>query len=203
MKNRKRVVVSFLLVASMLLGIGYALVTDVLEINGSTTVNQSAAEDAFDNDVYFSDAVANPAPGQLTTTNTASIEDGNNDSALFTVNTLQGAGDSATFTFTITNSGDLDALVTPSLAAQGNSTPEYFSITSDWAGQPRTIAAGGSDTYTVTVTLLKTPTSTVHGSFHILLTATAGTTDAPADSTESTESTESTDSTETTEPVAP
>ena len=186
MKNRKRVVVSFLLVACMLIGVGYALVTDVLEINGSTTVNQSAAEDAFDNDVYFSDAVAVLAPGQSTTTNTASIETGNNDSALFTVNSLQGAGDSASFTFTVTNDGDLDALVTPSLAAQGNSTPEYFSITSDWAGQPRTIAAGQSATYTVTVTLIKTPTSTVHGSFHILLTATSGAEDETTDSTETT-----------------
>ena len=34
MKNRKRVVVAFLLVAVMLLGVGYATLTDVLEITG-------------------------------------------------------------------------------------------------------------------------------------------------------------------------
>jgi hypothetical protein len=45
---------------------------------------------------------------------------------------------------------------------------------SDWNAKPKTIAAGSSETYTVTVTLLKTPTESIHGSFHIELTAVAG-----------------------------
>ena len=168
MKNRKTVVVAFLLVAAMLLGVGYAALTDVLDINGSATINQSAAEDAFDMDVYFSAAVANEEG------NTASVNSNDNDKASFTVNTLKGKGDKATFTFTITNNGDVDAEVTPTLGAtDGNSNPEYFAVTSDWNGQAKTIAAGGSMTYTVTIELLKTPTETIHGAFHIELTAVA------------------------------
>ena len=166
MKNRKHVVVAFLLVAAMLLGVGYAALTDVLDITGSADVNQSAAEEAFNEDIYFSAAAANE------TGNTASVNQDNNDKASFTANTLKGKDDTATFTFTIKNDGDVDAQVTPTLnAATGNTKPEYFAITSDWNGAAKTLEAGGSLTYTVTVMLRQTPTETVSGSFLIELTA--------------------------------
>lgn len=163
MKNRKTVVVAFLLIAVMLLGVGYAALTDVLDITGSADVNQSAAEEAFNQDIYFTTAVANQSG------NTASVNADNNDKASFTANTLKGANDTATFTFTITNDGDVDAVVTPAISS--NTNPTYFAISSDWAGQPRNLAAGQSLTYTVTVTLLQTPTETIAGSFVIELTA--------------------------------
>ncbi|MBR5817474.1 MAG: hypothetical protein IKY62_02395 [Clostridia bacterium] len=166
MKNRRNVVVAFLLIAVMLLGVGYAALTDVLDITGSADVNQSAAEEAFNEDVYFTAAVANQ------TGNTASVNADNKDKASFTANTLKGKDDVVTFTFTIVNEGDVAADVTPTLnATAGNTKPEYFEITSDWDGATKTLAAGGSLTYTVTVKLLKTPTESVSGSFLIELTA--------------------------------
>ena len=168
MKRRRTLVISLLLVAALCLGIGYAALSDTLDINGSADVNQSAAEEAFNEDIYFSAAVANQ------TGNTATLDPTDNDMASFAANTLKTKGDQVTFTFTIKNDGDLDALVTPSFASDGNTNPTYFKISSDWAGQARTIKAGQSDTYTVTVELLATPTETIHGSFHIALTATAG-----------------------------
>ena len=176
MKNRKTVVVAFLLVAVMLLGVGYAAISDVLDVNGSADVSLDAAQSAFDEDVYFSKAevlteVKNAEGKDL---NVASISDGDNDQANFTADSLKGAGDYAEFRFTITNASDVDAVVTPTLAADGNSNVEYFDIVSDWAGQPKTIKAGESMTYTVTVTLKKTPTEAAHGAFHIELTAVAG-----------------------------
>lgn len=163
MKNRKLVIVAFLLVAVMLLGVGYAALSDTLDITGSADVNKSAAEEAFNEDIYFSGAVANE------TGNTASINADNNDKASFTANTLKGEGDKATFTFTIVNDGDLDALVTPSISSNTNTT--YFSISSDWQGQPKTIPAGGSLTYTVTIELIGTPQDTISGSCIIELNA--------------------------------
>ena len=169
MRNRRTVVVAFLLVAVLLLGVGYAAVTDVLDINGTADVNQSAAQDAFDEDIYFTGAVAN-MDGDY-----ASVDTNDSDLANFTVNSLNGQGDYATFTFTITNDGDLDAVVTPTLAQDGNTNAEYFRVTSDWNATAKTIAAGENATYTVTVELLKTPTDTIHGAFHIELHAVAGT----------------------------
>ena len=114
MKNRRNVVVAFMLVAVMLLSIGYAALTDTLDITGSADVNQSAAEEAFNEDIYFSAAVANQ------TGNTASVNSDNNDKASFTAKTLKGAGDKATFTFVITNDGDVDAEVTPKISSNTN-----------------------------------------------------------------------------------
>ena len=168
MKKRRTLIISLLLVAALALGIGYAALTDVLDINGTADVNQSAAEEAFNEDVYFSAAVANE------TGNVASVDANDNDMASFTASTLKGKDDVATFTFTITNDGDVDAVVTPTLAEDGNSNTEYFSLVSDWNAQPKTVKAGESMTYTVTVTLLKTPTEAIHGAFHIELTAVAG-----------------------------
>ncbi len=176
MKNRKTVVVAFLLIATMLLGIGYAAISDVLDINGSADVSLDAAQSAFDEDIYFSNAevltVVKNAEGK--DLNVASISDGDNDQANFTADSLKGAGDYAEFRFTITNASDVDAVVTPTLASDGNSNTEYFDIVSDWNGQPKTIEAGKSMTYTVTVTLKKTPTEAAHGAFHIELNAVAG-----------------------------
>ena len=168
MKNRRNVVIAFMIVAVMLLGIGYAALSDTLDITGSADVNQSAAEEAFNEDVYFSAAVANEVG------NTASVNADNNDKASFTANTLKGKGDKVTFTFTIKNDGDVDAVVTPKLnASLGNTNPEYFSITSDWAGESRTLAAHSEITYTLTIELLKTPTETISGSFLVELVAVA------------------------------
>ncbi len=167
MKNRKGLI-SLMLVAVLLLGIGYAALTDTLDITGSADVNQSAAEEAFNEDIYFSAAVANEAG------NTASVNADNNDKASFTAKTLKGKGDKVTFTFTIKNDGDVAATVTPKLnATLGNTNPEYFSLTSDWGGEAKVLAAQSELTYTLTVELLKTPTETVACSFLIELTAVA------------------------------
>ena len=166
MKNRKTVVVAFLLCAVMLLGVGYAALSDTLDINGSADINSTAAEEAFNEDIYFSAAVANQgAP------DTATIASNDPDMASFAANSLQGKDDFTTFTFTIKNAGDVDAIVTPTLAQDGNFNPDYFAVSSDWLGQPKELKAGQEITYTVTVTLLKTPTETIHGSFHIELKA--------------------------------
>ena len=173
MKNRRTVVVAFLLCAVMLLGVGYAALSDTLDITGSVDVNQSAAEEAFNEDVYFSAAVANNIDGTDNAGgNTASVNADNNDKASFTIKSMKGAGDVATFTFTIKNDGDVDANVTPSFnASLGNTNPEYFDIESDWQGATKLLKAGETLTYTVTVTMKKTPTSTIAGSFLIELTA--------------------------------
>ena len=164
MKKRRSVVIAFLLVAALLMGIGYAALTDVLDITGSADINQSAAEEAFEEDIYFTAAVANDG-----LPNTASVNSDNNDKASFSAKNLKGAGDKATFTFTIYNDSDLAATVTPAISSNTQAT--YFSISSDWNALPKTIAAKSSQTYTVTVELLKTPTETLSGSFIIELTA--------------------------------
>ena len=167
MKKRRILIISLLLVAALTLGIGYAALTDVLDINGTADVTHLGAQTSFDENIYFESATATNAGDH------ASVVVDDPDMASFTANSLQGAGDTATFTFVIKNNSDLDALVTPSLAADGNTNSTYFDIVSDWNAQPRTIDAGATANYVVTVTLKQTPTDAIHGAFHIELTATA------------------------------
>lgn len=173
MKNRRNIIVAFLLCAVMLLGIGYAALTDVLDITGTADITMDVLEKELNTKVYFKSATAvNPTVGDLT--NTASVNSDNNDKASFTANTLKNKDDIAVFTFVIKNEYEVDVVVTPTLhASLGNTKPEYFDISSDWDGQPKTIAAGAEQSYTVTIKLIKSPTETISGSFSIELTAVA------------------------------
>ncbi len=170
MKNRRIILISFLLVTTLCMGIGYAELQDTLSVKGNGSVEAESAEVALDADVYFSNAQATNA------TDTASISDDNdndNDTATFTVNSLQGKDDSATFTFTIINDGDLPV----SIPKPTITDPEdYFDITTDWGEEAKELEGGGATlTFTVTVTLNATPTETVTMSAStISFTATAG-----------------------------
>lgn len=170
MKNRRNIIVAFLLCACLIVGVGYAALTDTLDITGSADITLSTLEAEFNQDIYFTAAVANDEG------NTASVNNDNNDKASFTANNLAKKGDKATFTFTLTNDGntDLDALITPKLDSEkGNTQPQYFNIYSDWQGEAKILEVGKTITYTVTVELIDTPQAALSGSFLIELVATS------------------------------
>ena len=179
MKNRKTVVVAFLLAAVMLLGVGYAALTDTLDITGSVDVNINDLNDEFEKDIYFSDAKPVVAEGK-TTVDTASVNGDNNDKASFSIKSLKAKGETASFIFTIKNDSAHEVSVQPKLnETLGNTNTEYFKLTSDWNGQAKTIAANSSITYTWTVELIKDPVEAVSGSFLVELVATADATTNP------------------------
>lgn len=173
MRNRKVIVTAFLLVAVLILGVGYAAVTDILDITGTSEVSQAGAEKAFNEDIYF-DGVKN-AEGSFVesyvgTGYSARVNADNNDKASFTVTGLEGAGDSVTITYRVVNKGDLDAVV--SVKSSTNSNDEYFKVEYFVNGSSTaldltsgttmgTIAhTDGQMEITVVVTLRKTPTDT-------------------------------------------
>lgn len=164
MKKRRSTIIAFLLVAALCLGIGYAALTDVLDIQGTAEVNLAGVESDFDANVYFS-AVSSG------TGYTASINADNNDKGSFTVNGLTEKDQEITVTFTIKNDHDLPVTVTP--AVKQNSNETYFGLSSDWQSQPQTIDAMSEKTIAVTVTLLESPTELQVASFNIELTAVA------------------------------
>jgi len=55
MKNRKRIVIAFLVAAMLLLGIGYAGLTDYLYATGTVEANKTNANTAFDANLYFTE----------------------------------------------------------------------------------------------------------------------------------------------------
>lgn len=161
MKNRKTVIVAFLLVAAMLLGVGYAALTDTLTINGTLAANAEDFKDEFEEDIYFS-AVDNITYSNSATSGvTATVDaDAKPDDVSFELaaGTLKNKDEYITLTYTIKSESDLPATIT--LDPITNS--DHFTVTTDWNGA-KTLAAGGTITVTVTVTLTKTPSENVTG----------------------------------------
>ena len=176
MKNRKRIVVAFLLVVALVLGVGYAALTDVLSITGTADISAGNAQSAFDEDIYFSDAVV---LDPISSSDKAEVTS-DNDVAMFASYGLASKGDVTNFKFTIKNDSDLDVTISPVLTVVGDDNAvavanTWFSVYSDWNGLPHTVDANSSIEYTVTVELKATPTlmegELISSTFNITLTA--------------------------------
>lgn len=149
MKNRRIVLIAFMLVAVLTMGIGFAAYSTTLAINGTTAVSAEAVE--FTEDVQFTAVTSsNEAFG------TATIGDG--QTATFTVDGMTAYNDRVQFEYTITNGSDFDVNIeitthpTPA-------TPSKCTVTTSLSSN--TIEAGSSITATVTVVLNENVTQAV------------------------------------------
>ena len=173
MKKRRTLIVSLLLVAALALGIGYAALTDTLNITGTASVAQEAGEEAFEIDVYFSKAIAG--------TGATAAVGADKDTATMTVNAdaLKEVGDEVIATYTIKSDSDLAVVITNPTTTNGyitNDNTEYFQVTTNWvADHTLTPDSTGTATVdiTVTVKLIKTPSVAQDVEFGIQLNATS------------------------------
>ena len=179
MKNRKTVVVAFLLIAVMLMGVGYAALTDVLTLEGILGADVSLATKEFDADIYFSNDTVDVA--KLAAVSYESDADGNmRDTAIIEATGFQQQGDTVKVTLTIKNdSTEFGALVTPSVTSSALAvTPgteghePVFTVTWEWdeddgKNDAKTIPAGESKNIIVTITLLETPTEHHSATFEL------------------------------------
>ena len=192
MKNRKTVVVAFLLVCCMILGVGYAALTVDLNLAGNATFNPGQAQNEFTEDIYLGDSAStvqsnDEAPGSTYNKTTK-------HSADLAVNSLALAGDYVTYTITVYNESVHDAnLSIKSLKIMGTEQTEDANVDGLYTGDVwlstkveypsgSTIDAGtdnGNGSITpssipvkITFTLLKNPTETVVRSINITFTAT-------------------------------
>ena len=176
MKNRKIVVVAFLLIAVLLLGVGYAAVTDTLTIIGNAHIDMGQVETTFDQNIYFSAAVATSSTGTGTTDDVASFTP---DDATFTANKLAIVGEKSVFTFTITNDGNVDAVISVNATKlsgdtnPSNSNTEKFTVTYAYPEGMTVAKDGGTITVVVTVEVANPVTTATSATFGIELTATS------------------------------
>ncbi|MBQ8566691.1 MAG: hypothetical protein IJ445_03805 [Clostridia bacterium] len=190
MKNRKTVVVAFLLVCCMILGVGYAALTVDLNLTGNATFNPGQAQNEFTEDIYLGNSAviekSNGTAPDSTYTKTTK------HSADLAVNSLALDGNTVTYTITVYNESVHEAeLSIKSLKIMGDPQTESgggLYTGDEWLSTKveypsgSTIAAGtdnggGSITPSsipvkITFTLLKNPTSTVVRSINITFTAT-------------------------------
>ena len=168
MKNRRSIIVAFLLCACLIVGIGYAALTDTLRIDGTAAVKFESANNVFDGDVVFDTTIANGV-NQLDT-----IQYGaDSDTATVTVNSLTVEGSEAVIRLVIVNEYQEDIYVTPTIdTTSALYDPTLISLSSDWAGATKMIPSGGSLEYVLTVKCLRTVAGDETTSFAIGFAAT-------------------------------
>jgi len=194
MKNKRNVLIAFILICCLCLSIGYAALTDTLTINGSADIaatndnnkddGSDTVEEVFDDNLGFTAvklesavtgtiAVSNTVPtvASVTTTNT---EFDMCDDVTFAISGLTTVGEKVQITYTITNQHpDLKAKITEKTAINTTLSSTYFKVTESWEGEVEVAANGGTTTVTITVEVIKTPTANQEGTVNFVLNAEA------------------------------
>ena len=157
MKKKGTFVGLAIVIAILLLGIGYAAVSHV-----TLTINGSAKATPSDNNfkvVITNDptpkAVVNKQAGEITATPTAT----DTATADFDITGMSQKGDKVTLTYTIkNNSADLEAKLGEPVVSFTTGDKDYFKVTSTLKEGTNPLAAnGGTREVEVVVELLKTP----------------------------------------------
>lgn len=160
--NRKKTLYGLGLLALILvLGVGYAAVSEVtLNIDGSATVASEALK------VSFNGVTDTEDDGKVV----ASSTDNSLNASIQVTNLTLNEAVSATYTIK-NQETDVDANVIKKQIS--NDKPEFFEVTTSVDDSAETITAGGTGTVTVTVRLIKTPIETDDSTANIQIDLTA------------------------------
>ena len=168
MKKKKSFVALALVVAVLVLGVGYALTTIDLKVNGDITVSP----DDSNFDVNFTDA-------SITTTGTLTgktdiADKGNGKIATLSVKTLKTVGEKVVAEYTITNNSKagINATLSNPTATQTTDAAKDYTVTTTLENNDA-IAPNGTKKLTVTVELVKAPLEEVTGNFTVAFNASA------------------------------
>ncbi len=192
MKNRRIAICAFVLIAAMVVGIGYASLTDTLAVTGDLEMSQSSIQVALDEDVYFTGveiSIADSNGTALTPTTglSASVSSNDPDKITFSAkNVFTGIGDTVTIVATITNAGTNAALPAklsdPKVTAENGQNyfegvSKTYSASSDTGAdvQQSGLPVGETCTLTIVFKVKAIPTVDVeHVTVTYSVTATAG-----------------------------
>ena len=152
MKRRRTLIISLLLVATLVLGIGYAGTTTTLKWTGHVENDPITFSVIFTNATEAVDTMTDIREGAVAT----ACDPGTtgSDTISPTVDGLKEVGDKVTFTYTVTNNSDVDAkLNAPALDPAFNS--EYFKVTIGTWSTLELAATTGTATIDITVELIQ------------------------------------------------
>ena len=149
MKNRRNLIVAFLLCACLIVGIGYATLTTTLTAGGTASLNDQHMQEVFDSKIKWTN-VTSKDDSKVTA---EIVDDG--DHVEITAEGLDTVGEEITVICEMTNnSSDLTVTFNVKEALDIQGDDEYFLIE---VSEPTftTLAPGQSATVTVCVTLLQ------------------------------------------------
>ncbi len=174
MRSRKITLVAFMLVAVLMLGIGYAALTDTLTIIGNAHIDFVKTEEIFEGSIKFTAADPISSTGAGSTADVASFTD---DDATFTANRLAGQGEYSVFKFTVQNEYEADiklvvnATKLSGAANPSNSNEDMFEITYEYSDPDKVIAKDGTMDITITVKVKNPVTANSSATFGVEYTA--------------------------------
>ena len=178
MKNRKRIIGLFLLVAIMLIGVGYAALTDTLTIIGNAHIDLNAASNTFDERVYFVSGEVKQVACESGDSGKDEINATNTDDATFTANSLAVKNDYIVFEFVIKNESNAAAEITINAKKlsgadnPSNSNDEKFDIEVEFLDNDNVAdAAGGTVTVLVKISVIDVVTVETSATFGVELIA--------------------------------
>ena len=159
MKNKKSLLSLGLLALVLVLGVGYAVVSNVtLNITGTATVADSTLK------VKFTGTPVTDGKGTINATIAGDL------AATINVEGLTKVGDTATATYTISNyESDLNALITE--VNISNDKTNYFEVTTSLTAAGLPIESGETGEVTVTVKLVKMPVDSMTANIGVELLA--------------------------------
>lgn len=187
MKNRKVIVTAFLVLAIMLLGVGYAAVSDVLQFSGNATLSDGQVQHEFDVDVKIT-AVSedgstwidyNPSGAEIERANDlvvgiTGVGDDEQDIATFQIYNLTDAGEAEVIWFKVENDSIHDADLTGTTITEtglgDHFDSEYTIYKTDGVTETtvlpgRTDAGAGSVLVKLVITLKSTPSESYVADF--------------------------------------
>jgi len=174
MKSRKTLMTLGVIVAVLILGVGYATISSIeLNINGTAAVITSQNDFKVQFDTDGTVETSTDATIAKSTTETVNVVTGaytNETTATMTVN-LNSDNRTATATYTIENlSTDLSANLVAEVTQVSGTYADYFNVTQTLASS--TVAAGASTTIVVQVDLKKVPATDIDAqTFTVKITA--------------------------------
>ncbi len=154
-KNKKKTSMKMgIIVAILLLAVGFAAVSTVLVINGTIKITPDEAD--FDENVIFSSATATKEGGSEDEDNpSASIDPETSKTITFTTQTMKDIGEQAILKYKIKNDSQYAAKITGIECTRTEKpSDEHISITTDTVSE--TLQPGKESTeHTVTVEMIK------------------------------------------------
>ena len=192
MKNRKVIVTAFLLVAVMILGVGYAAVSDTLNFSGDAMISDGQVQHEFDADVkivavsednvtwidYADSIVEIERTNDLIVNIIDGAGDNVQDQADFQIYNLTDAGETQTIWFKVQNDSAHEATLTGTAITETGEgdhfDSDYTVYAADGATEAQVIPANGTVLIKLVITLKSTPSETYTANFSFAITAKVG-----------------------------
>ena len=194
MKKRRTIIISLLLVAALTLGIGYAVQTGTVELNGEVSNKPHAVKLVFveDGSRIFDSKVTSEGGTQIASTNNELVVVDGAHTATLDIFDLSLQNDYITAYLRIKNTNNYQVMLDadPDQAANliisnkdgtlANEEQKFFSVTAEWIKQDTDVEAGTltlskdqTKTLQVTIKMTKATANTLEGRYVLTVTGTS------------------------------